>query len=340
MSAAAELPADRLIAFNDELAALARAGVPLERGVAALGREQAGPLGEFARELSDRMARGESLAMLSSEQNRTFPPLYRAMVCAGLRSGQLGIALEGLSATTRRLIEMRRSVYAAVLYPLAIVVIAYAVFLFALINLTPTILDSYDGLEVPHNWTVTFMQYLHDTIPYWWPWPPLLLMTWILWEWWTSRRMPQHGLWSPLYTAQRWSRRATFADLLALMVEHQVPLPEAIDLAAAASNDAGLVRASQTWIAQLQQGGAGMPVGFPPMLGYILAAPHPPEAFVRALRRAAGEYQRRAQQTVDWLVLYLPALLTVVVGGGAVLLQTVSFLGPWFYILEQLGRPQ
>ena len=39
---------DQLIALNDEMAALARAGVPLDRGLLAVGRELRGRTGKFA----------------------------------------------------------------------------------------------------------------------------------------------------------------------------------------------------------------------------------------------------------------------------------------------------
>ena len=50
------LSLDNLIALSDEIAALARAGVPLERGLAELGREMPGRLGRFAAELAGAAA--------------------------------------------------------------------------------------------------------------------------------------------------------------------------------------------------------------------------------------------------------------------------------------------
>ena len=43
---------DQLIALNDEIAALVRAGVPLDRGLRSLGEDLPGRLGRFARQLS------------------------------------------------------------------------------------------------------------------------------------------------------------------------------------------------------------------------------------------------------------------------------------------------
>ena len=46
---------DHLIALNDEIAALVRAGVPLERGLAELGGDMPGRLGEIATALAERL---------------------------------------------------------------------------------------------------------------------------------------------------------------------------------------------------------------------------------------------------------------------------------------------
>ena len=44
---------DQLLALNDEMAALVRAGIPLEQGLTALGHEAPGKLGLLATRLAD-----------------------------------------------------------------------------------------------------------------------------------------------------------------------------------------------------------------------------------------------------------------------------------------------
>ncbi|MBI3465755.1 MAG: type II secretion system F family protein [Planctomycetes bacterium] len=52
---------DQLIAFNDELAALVRAGLPLERSLCELAPDIPGSLGDTVQVLAARLSRGESL---------------------------------------------------------------------------------------------------------------------------------------------------------------------------------------------------------------------------------------------------------------------------------------
>ena len=53
---------EELIAFNDEVASLARVGVPLELGLTALGRDTESALGRINATVTSRISRGESLA--------------------------------------------------------------------------------------------------------------------------------------------------------------------------------------------------------------------------------------------------------------------------------------
>src|SRR5215469_8849422 len=99
---------DDLLALNDEIAALVRAGVPLESGLAELGRELPGHHGRVARALSQRLARGASLDQALLESRDEFPELYVSVVTAGLKSGRLASALEGLAAAARRVAELRQ----------------------------------------------------------------------------------------------------------------------------------------------------------------------------------------------------------------------------------------
>ena len=49
---------DQLLALSDEMAALVRAGIPLEQGLTALGHESPGKLGSVATRLADRLRSG------------------------------------------------------------------------------------------------------------------------------------------------------------------------------------------------------------------------------------------------------------------------------------------
>ena len=56
---AATITLDEIVALNDEMLALVRAGMPLEQGLADVAHDVRGNLGRISGMLAERMARGE-----------------------------------------------------------------------------------------------------------------------------------------------------------------------------------------------------------------------------------------------------------------------------------------
>ena len=75
---------DQLIALNDEIAALVRAGIPLELGLKHIGGDMPGRPGTLAATLSAEMERGQTLVEVLRRHPESFPPIYRAVVTAGV----------------------------------------------------------------------------------------------------------------------------------------------------------------------------------------------------------------------------------------------------------------
>src|SRR4051794_24805558 len=106
---------DQLIALNDEIVALTRSGMPLERGLVQTGNELQGRLGEITTALGKRMEAGESLSE-ALKSAADVPPVYRAVVDAGLRSGNLPTALEGLATYAKGYSDAREQIGLALCY--------------------------------------------------------------------------------------------------------------------------------------------------------------------------------------------------------------------------------
>src|SRR6185437_8000132 len=74
---------DQLVALNDEIAALVRAGLPLERGLREVGGDLPGRLGTTMTALAGRLSRGASLPEAIEAERARLPRIYRAIVEAG-----------------------------------------------------------------------------------------------------------------------------------------------------------------------------------------------------------------------------------------------------------------
>jgi general secretion pathway protein F len=356
LGGASGITLDQLVALNDEMAALVRAGVPLEQGLVELGRELPGRMGAVAARLGQRMSEGETLPGIMASDEATFPPVWRAAVLAGLRSGRLSAALEGMATTGRRVAELRRVVGLSLVYPLIVVALAYVLFVLLVTRLAPITLWVYEDATRSSEPLLSWMAWLGQTAKWWAPWLPaaavLLLGAWRL-RWvraGLSSRGPGTGRWST-GRPRPWSvigrtlhdgRMATFAEILALLVQQQMPLPEALVLAADASGDRGLSRAARATSERLARGETraaweAAAAGLPPLLGWLIATGGRQAELSQTLRAMAETYRERAARTATWMAIYLPIVLTVLLGGTAVLLQALATFGPIVRLMQGLG---
>ena len=95
-SSSQTLSLEELLALSVEIAALARCGVPLEKGLIELGTDLPGKTARMAKQLGQDMQSGQTLVHALQERGE-FPPLYCAVVESGVRTGQLPSALERLA---------------------------------------------------------------------------------------------------------------------------------------------------------------------------------------------------------------------------------------------------
>jgi general secretion pathway protein F len=338
---------DHLIALNDEIAALVRAGVPLERGLTEVGEDLRGTLGTVTTTLGNRMARGESLAQAVEAEGSAFPRVYRAVIEAGLRSGRLAVALEGLAAYARGYADLRRALGMALVYPVVVLVLGYGLFVGFVWLVAPKFLAAFADFRLPIRGPIAWFAYLGGTLPYWVAVGPVVLLLFWTWWAWSGRSASLQGGWGGpigwLPGTRRMAadtRAANFADLLALLVEHQVPLQDAVTLAAEATGDASLRRAAGTIADAIRRGeppGDGAGGALPPLLGWLMATGARQGGLAAALRQAAGLYRRRALQRADLLRAMLPTVMLFAIGATATLFYTLSLFIPLTELLGNLA---
>jgi type II secretory pathway component PulF len=360
-SPAGRITLEQLVALNDEMAALVRSGVPLEQGLGALGGELPGKPGRLAQLLASRMNAGESLAQILASDDGHFPPVWRAVVEAGIRSGHLAAALESLSSTARRTAELRKLVGAGILYPIVVVTLAYVLFVFLVTWLAPLTLRAQMDLTGASDAVLARLDWI-GRMAAWWVVPvPLVVATLLGWRWYRSGRL----LWSKSVTARPWrwarwtrwlrcgagikqtlhnGRMATFAEVLSLLVKQQVPMEDSIVLAAEASGDGTITRASRQIAERLRRGEVlkhreDLPGGFSPLLGWLLLTSNRQPELSQALSHSASVYRHRAERAGTWTAIYVPIFLTVVLGGTATLICGLVTVVPIARLLYHLSLP-
>ncbi len=358
----AQVTFDELAALSDEMAALVRAGIPLDQGLAVLADDLRGRVGRLAGAWAERVRAGEDLATILASAPEV-PLSWRSVVVAGMRSGRLAAALQGLAITVRQAEDVRRATVVSLIYPLIVAALAFGFLVFSCLTVAPILVRTYYDLVARPDPVITALDQISRAWPTWAAWAVVGCGLVLLTFWYRSGRVfrspgdaeagavdrawaGQNRSWRWLSTRQamRDGRLAMFAELLKLMHDQQVPMSEALVLAADATGDSGLGQSARQ-LAERLEGGAvltrrsDLPAGFPPLVGWSLLAGAGPTGMGRALTAAASLYRRRARHAADWALQRLPILWTVTIGGSAVLLYALVMIWPLTRLLFQLSLP-
>ncbi len=311
-----EVTLEELMALNEEIIALVRAGVPLETGLAELGEDRAGVLGRVGSRLASRLSQGKSLPEALGHDDMGLPRSYRVIVEAGLRAGKLTAALEGVSHMAFRISELRRRIGLAMVYPLIVLMLAYGLLLLLWTHLLPRMQLFFDDIGLKSELYHRLIDLGRHAKPWGWVFP-LLVAAFVLW-W---RRAGERGFLSGdgrpssfawlcpgLGKITKNFRYSQFADLSALLIEQDVPVQEAIVLAAETTNDLALQDTARAIADATSRGmdasyGLSGSSGFPPFLHWLITRREEQEGLVSALRggryvSAAGGRDHRMDQNL------------------------------------------
>ncbi|MFQ5744640.1 MAG: type II secretion system F family protein [Acidobacteriota bacterium] len=135
-----------LLVLNQELAALVRAGLPLLRCIDILRGRRSGSLaGGVLNRVRQRLAAGDSLsrAFAAEPQRIGIPSLYVTSLTVGEAGGDLEGALRRYARHLERAQALRRRVKGALLYPVALFVVALAVISVLVSFVLPRFADFY-----------------------------------------------------------------------------------------------------------------------------------------------------------------------------------------------------
>ena len=130
-------------------------------------------------------------------------------------------------------------------------------------------------------------------------------------------------------------------DLLALLVNHEVPLDEAVELACTAAGSKRLAASGRELAERIRRGQVGgpPPAGFPPLLAWTIATGGKQPNLPQMLHRTAQTYRDEFQRRYRWIEFYVPVVATALVAGGIVAIYAVLSLGPWIVVMHRLADP-
>ncbi len=143
------IPQTEFMIFNQELASLLKAGLPLLQALdLMLERMKPGPVQEVLTDIRDRVKSGEEMSDAFSRYADMFPRLYPASLKAGERSGDLENVLRRFVRYLKLVGKARKQITSALVYPVVLVVLSLTMVGVLSVFVIPKFQEFFTTLEV------------------------------------------------------------------------------------------------------------------------------------------------------------------------------------------------
>ena len=147
-----KVKASDFLLFNQQLAALVRAGIPILQAISMLRKRAASArLRAVLGDVEDQIRGGAALSQAFASQGSIFPRIYTASILAGERSGALDEVLLRYVTYMRRNVALRRKIRGALAYPLFLLFASGLMVTFLTVYVVPRMADLFAGFgtELP-----------------------------------------------------------------------------------------------------------------------------------------------------------------------------------------------
>ena len=142
----------RIAIFTRQFSVMLEAGLPLVQCLEILGeQEENRAFKEIIQQTRTDVEAGASLTDAMKKHPRAFDNLFTSMIAAGEAGGILDVILRRLSTYLEKVVKLRAQVKSALIYPVAVIVIAVGVVYIILWKVIPIFAQLYAGLggELP-----------------------------------------------------------------------------------------------------------------------------------------------------------------------------------------------
>jgi len=142
----ARVKAGDFLLFNQQLAALIRAGIPILQAISMLRRRAASArLRTLLGDVEGKIRGGMALSAAFAAQGPIFPRIYTASILAGERSGALDDVLNRYVVYMRRGVDIRRKIRGALAYPVFLMLASMGMVTFLVTYVVPRMSRLFEG---------------------------------------------------------------------------------------------------------------------------------------------------------------------------------------------------
>jgi type IV pilus assembly protein PilC len=343
------VPSRNLAIFTRQFSVMIDAGLPLVQCLEILGKQEANQ--HFAKVIlatREDVEGGASLADAMKKYPKTFDPLYSNMIAAGEAGGILDTILKRLATYIEKNVKLKAQVKSAMIYPIAVIVIATVVVAAILWKVIPAFAEMFSGLGAELPLPTRVVIWMSNQLVAFLPWMIVGLVAGGFlfkryYATYNGRRvvdgvmlkMPILGM------IMRKVAVARFCRTLSTLMSSGVPILDGLDITAKTAGNAIVEDAVQMTRTRIERGETvSVPLKetgvFPPMVTQMINVGETTGALDAMLSKIADFYEEEVDTAVAGLLTLLEpvmiAFLGVVVGG-----IVIAMYMPMFDLISKLA---
>ena len=337
--------------FNQQLASITKAGIPLEKGLRELAADiSSKSMRKLIDDIAGELEAGVSIEQAFEKRQKAFPPLYGRILKAGVETGRLSEMLTSLNRHLEMANQTRRIVFEAMSYPAVILalgsIIITGVFLTIIPHFREILAEMLEGGQLPHL-TRLFFGVARNVVPFWITVGLLIaaviLVFWALSTSSAGRRVRESLLlkvpvFGRVYHSSMLSR---MAEAMAMTVAAGCDMPACLRLAAGTAGSEKLLLESDALASQIEQGANILEAGqfcrvMPRLFLYSIQLGTQRNELQDNLHSLGQMYAEQAQYGQARLqAVLLPIMLIVV--GGIIAMAVLSMFLPLISVVSALS---
>jgi type IV pilus assembly protein PilC len=256
---------NEFLLFNQQLASIVKAGIPLEKGLRELSQDvSSGSMRKLINDIADELEAGTNIEEAFEKRQKHFPPLYGRILKAGVETGRLSEMLISLNRHLEMANQTRRIIFEAISYPIVILVLAAVIitciFTFVIPQFSLSFSELTEGYVRLPAITRFYISLAQNVVPFWITVAIILVAIAFLFRQLsksTAGRRFKESLFlsipiiGKVYHSSILSR---MAEAMAILISAGCDIPEAIRLSAGSTGSEILIKESETIAKQVEQG--------------------------------------------------------------------------------------
>ncbi len=250
--------------FNQQLASITGAGIPLEKGLRELaGDVSSKSMRRLIDDIAGELEGGVSIEDAFEKRQKRFTPLYGRILKAGVETGRLSEMLTSLNRHLELATRTRRIIFEAFGYPAVILVmsaiIITGIFMFIIPQFGPILTEMTEGAELP-GLTRLFLSMARNVLPFWTAVGftiAAIIFLFAMFSSFSAGRRLRESLFMMIPVIGRVyhsSLLSRMAEAMAMMVSAGCDMPACLRLAAGSTGSEKLILESEVLAGQIEQG--------------------------------------------------------------------------------------